>query len=58
MSEVRIRENESLESAPRRFKRKTARDGILAKGRFSFSIEIFRLVSSMPDEFLYRICKS
>ena len=28
MSEVRIRENESLESALRRFKRKTARDGI------------------------------
>ena len=33
MSEVRIRENESLESALRRFKRKTARDGILAEER-------------------------
>jgi small subunit ribosomal protein S21 len=33
MSEVRIRENESLESALRRFKRKTARDGILAEAR-------------------------
>ena len=33
MSEVRIRENESLESALRRFKRKTARDGILAEVR-------------------------
>ena len=33
MSEVRIHENESLESALRRFKRKTARDGILAEAR-------------------------
>ena len=33
MSEVRIRENESLENALRRFKRKTARDGILAEAR-------------------------
>ena len=33
VSEVRIRENESLESALRRFKRKTARDGILAEAR-------------------------
>ena len=33
MSEVRIRENESLESALRRFKRKTARDGIHAESR-------------------------
>ena len=33
LSEVRIRENESLESALRRFKRKTARDGILAEAR-------------------------
>ena len=33
MSEVRIRENESLESALRRFKRNTARDGILAEAR-------------------------
>ena len=29
MSEVRIRENESLESALRRFKRKCSRDGII-----------------------------
>ncbi len=33
MSEVRIRENESLESALRRFKRMTARSGILAEAR-------------------------
>ena len=33
MSEVRIRENESLESALSSFKRKTARDGILAEVR-------------------------
>ena len=33
MSEVRVRENESLESALRRFKRKTARDGIIAEAR-------------------------
>ena len=32
MSEVRIRDNESLESALRRFKRMTARSGILAEG--------------------------
>ena len=33
MSEIRVKENESLESAQRRFKRKTARDGILAEAR-------------------------
>ena len=33
MSEVRVRENESLESALRRFKRKTARDGTIAEVR-------------------------
>ena len=33
MSEIRVKENESLESALRRFKRKTARDGILAEAR-------------------------
>ncbi|UOF88921.1 30S ribosomal protein S21 [Fodinisporobacter ferrooxydans] len=31
MSEVRIRKNESLDSALRRFKRATAKDGILAE---------------------------
>ena len=29
MSEIRVKENESLESALRRFKRKCARDGII-----------------------------
>ena len=33
VSEVRIRDNESLESALRRFKRITARSGILAEAR-------------------------
>ena len=33
MSEVRVRENESLEGALRRFKRKTARDGTIAEVR-------------------------
>ncbi|HIS99613.1 MAG TPA: 30S ribosomal protein S21 [Candidatus Faecaligallichristensenella faecipullorum] len=33
MSEVRIRDNESLESALRRFKRMTARSGVLAEVR-------------------------
>ena len=33
MSEVRIRENESLESALKRFKRKCARSGVLAEVR-------------------------
>ena len=33
MSEVRVKENESLESALRRFKRMTARSGILAEPR-------------------------
>ena len=33
MSEVRVKEGESLENALRRFKRKTARDGILAEVR-------------------------
>ena len=33
MSEIRVKENESLESALRRFKRKTARNGILAEAR-------------------------
>ena len=33
MSEVRVRENESLESALRRFKRKTARAGVMSEIR-------------------------
>ena len=33
MSEVRVKDGESLENALRRFKRKTARDGILAEAR-------------------------
>ena len=33
MSEIRIRENESLESALRRFKRQCARSGVLAEVR-------------------------
>ncbi len=33
MSEVRIRENESLESALKRFKRQVARTGVLADAR-------------------------
>ena len=33
MSEIRIRENESLESALRRFKRSCARSGVLAEVR-------------------------
>ena len=33
MSEVRVRENESLESALRRFKRKTAMAGVMAEIR-------------------------
>lgn len=33
MSEIRIRENESLESALRRFKRQCARAGIIAEVR-------------------------
>ena len=33
MSEVRIRENETLESALRRFKRQMARNGVLAEVR-------------------------
>ena len=31
--EIPVRENESLESALRRFKRKTAHDGVLAESR-------------------------
>ncbi|ARU62022.1 30S ribosomal protein S21 [Tumebacillus algifaecis] len=31
MSEVKVRKNESLDSALRRFKRATAKDGILAE---------------------------
>ena len=33
MAEVKVGKGESLESALRRFKRKTARDGILAEAR-------------------------
>ena len=33
VSEVRIRENESLESALKRFKRQCARTGVLAEAR-------------------------
>ena len=33
MSEVRIRENESLESALKRFKRQCAKSGVLAEAR-------------------------
>ena len=33
MSEVRVKENESLDSALRRFKRSCARSGVLAEAR-------------------------
>ncbi len=33
MSEIRVRDNESLESALRRFKRECARSGVLAEVR-------------------------
>ena len=33
MSEIHVKSNESLQSALRRFKRQTARDGILAEAR-------------------------
>lgn len=33
LSEIKIRKNESLESALRRFKRATAKDGVLAEVR-------------------------
>ncbi|CAM3728694.1 30S ribosomal protein S21 [Alicyclobacillus pomorum] len=33
MSEIKVRKNESLDSALRRFKKATARDGILAEIR-------------------------
>lgn len=33
MSEIRVKEGESLESAPRRFKRSTARSGVLVEVR-------------------------
>ena len=33
MSEVRVKENESLESALKRFKRSCARDGVIAEVR-------------------------
>ena len=33
MSEVRVRENESLDSALRRFKRQCAMSGIMSEGR-------------------------
>ena len=33
MSQVKVKENESLDSALRRFKRMTARSGILAEAR-------------------------
>ena len=48
MSEVRIRENESLESALRRFKRKTARDGIPAVFHRR-SHEVWHVTMSLSD---------
>ena len=33
MSEIRVKENESLDSALRRFKRQTAKSGVLAEVR-------------------------
>lgn len=33
MSEIKIRKNESLDSALRRFKKQTAKDGVLAEMR-------------------------
>ncbi|GMA60017.1 30S ribosomal protein S21 [Alicyclobacillus fastidiosus] len=33
MSEIRLRKNESLDSALRRFKKQTAKDGVLAEAR-------------------------
>ena len=39
MSEVRIRENESLESALKRFKRQCARSGVLQEDRMRENYE-------------------
>ena len=33
MSQVRLKENESLDNALRRFKRQTAKDGVIQEGR-------------------------
>ena len=33
MSEIRVRDNESLDSAPRRFKKSCARSGVIAEVR-------------------------
>ena len=33
MAEIRVKDNESLESAPRRFKRSCAKSGVLAEVR-------------------------
>lgn len=33
MSEIKVRKNESLDSALRRFKKATAKDGVLAEAR-------------------------
>ena len=51
MSEIRVKEGESLESALRRFKRSTARSGVLAEVR---KREAYEKPSVMPQVLVYR----
>ena len=46
MSEIRVKEGESLESALRRFKRSTARSGVLAEVRKREAYEKSALLSA------------
>ena len=59
MSEIRVKEGESLESALRRFKRSTARSGVLAEVRKREAYEkpsVRRKKKSEAARKVYKLC--
>ena len=54
MSEIRVKENESLESALRRFKRSCAKEGVIAEVKKREHSVIFRAVR-MPAAARFRL---
>ena len=49
MSEIRIKENESLDSALRRFKRQCAKAGVLSEIRKNTEVLLFSIQFSAPQ---------
>ena len=54
MSEIKVRENESIDSALRRFKRQTSRDGVIKEVRKREHYEIYRLQGAPAAGFFLR----